>query len=266
MPPVAELASACESLIRDVAPELADVPVYVQPASQLALELMQCRTYGITWPRLSTLLRIELGERLARCRLGDGDQRYGDCHGGAAGAIAEFLGTALHEAAHGLMELPAILATRPMPAAETFLYYVMASEVGQERDEAVASPKSADDNYQAASRLGLQHAPDGHLRVLLHLRARAERLGVRVPCSCLMGPWWDCYPVAGYNALLADAGEYERLAGATVEQILREPLPPKYAADADEDRRRFLENLRQLRAAAVAVGPDHNSPKEDVES
>ena len=99
-------------------------------------------------------------------------------------------------------------------------------------DKHAKHAKALDDLYE-------HHVPETFLRVLLHLRHRAVRLGFNLPTNDLVVCRNGCAPDQ-YAWLLKEAGEFEALKDATAKEILKAPLPPRYAKQCEMDRMDFI--------------------------
>ncbi len=236
---VPELCATAEALIRAVAaPDLRDrVPVYIVAASAMSDKLLDPLTAACTSPHMCWALRDHLGDRWAgqgpAAVMSDGVIiREGGC-----AYVARFLGLALHEMAHALPLLKRIRRIK-MSDQEIALYKAWALLDNEEDTAAQLDAKHAD-HAKAMDDLYEHHAPETFLRVLLHLRYRAVRLGFNLPTNDLVVCWDGCAPDQ-YAWLLQETGEFEALKDATVKEILKAPLPPKYAKQCQADRADFI--------------------------
>lgn len=204
--------------------DLDGLPIYFLAASRFAAEPSAC--HGYCHERLDLHLQRTIGRDWrgrGPCVVVDDRAIVADV--GAGPEDAEFVehavrGVILHELAHALEQ--------GWPDRLRCGEQVDPVRVQGERKRlvAIAARPSSGRGNGIAAREWLAHRPDRFVRVLCHLRRRAELLlGIRLPEA-----WLSRRPGVArldwYQAALGS--EVERMIDATFAQILSEPLAPEF--------------------------------------
>lgn len=214
----ADMCEWAEELCRRVAPDdLAGLTLYVVAQSAIRESFGEARaTYGYTLSRLDLILRDQIGHAWR----GRGPcivvndlalaEDFGDC------VLTNFLATALHELAH-VFERGMTFDEMPElnPARLIFEGLVVA--------RAMDEPTP---NTERPQRF-LQH-DDRFLRAVLHLRHRANELGVHLSRDHILPADQPMlFSVGRYRVALDD--ELDRFDGLSIRTILSMAPPPPFA-------------------------------------
>ena len=226
------LAARAVDLVRQAAPELAAVPIYLVPQSitPFAGSLM----LAFTHPRLDVWVRSAIGERW---------EGRGVCVVVNDALLAEepdclrsdvLAAHAVHEAAHAIADDGWALTrgddTEPDAESVRRIIPLAAERMSSPQNAKVGPPGEFD-----------VHGV-GWLRTVLTMRQRLEDAGVYLAASRVVGHRPELSRPEGYAFLLRD--ETNRTAGLTFAEILATPAPPKFVELWEQDRRDYYANVR----------------------